>query len=165
MALKTQLYAGVSALLTGVNALGVPSYQLAKADDIVLNDGNGANQAQKMYASTRTIVASGTDDLDLAGGLTDALGQLIIFATVKAIFVKASTANANNVVIGAAAANQFVGPFGAATHTIAVRPGGRELSIAPATGWTVVAGTGDIFRIANSGAGTSVEYDIVIIGT
>jgi len=28
----------------------------------------------------------------------------------------------------------------------------------------VVAATGDILRVANSGAGTSVNYDIIVIG-
>jgi hypothetical protein len=29
----------------------------------------------------------------------------------------------------------------------------------------VTAGTGDILQVANSGAGTSVTYDIIVIGT
>ena len=37
--------------------------------------------------------------------------------------------------------------------------------VAPATGATVTTLTGDILLVANSSSGTSVTYDIVIIGT
>ena len=39
------------------------------------------------------------------------------------------------------------------------------LLVAPgAAGYAVTAGTGDILKVANSGAGTGVTYDIVIVG-
>lgn len=131
-----------------------------------LDSGTGANQADKAWWDTRTINASSNDDLDLAGSLLDAFGAVLTFVKVKAIGIAASALNTNNVVMGAAASNQFVGPFGAATHTAAVAPGGFQCFARPdGTGWPVVASTGDILRIANGGAGTPVTYDIVIIGT
>lgn len=133
---------------------------------ISLANGTGASQADKMFDDTRTIAPSGTDDLDLAGVLVDAFGTAITFVKVKAIIVAAAAGNTNNVVVGAAASAQFVGPFGAATHTVHVRPGGLlVLACSDATAWGVTATTADLLRIANSGAGTSVTYDIVIIGT
>lgn len=124
-----------------------------------------AGQADRIFSDTRTIAPSGTDDLDLAASLVDIFGATITFVRVKLIAVRAAAANANNVVIGAAASNQFFGPYGANTHTENVRPGGLSLKVAPdVTAWTVTAGTGDLLRIANGGAGTSVTYDIVIIG-
>mgnify|MGYP000184442162 CR=1 FL=1 len=36
---------------------------------------------------------------------------------------------------------------------------------ADATGYTVTATTADLLRIANSGAGTTVDYTIVVVGT
>lgn len=164
MPLKTQLAAGIAALQTAALDLGAPSFQINKVDDIVLNDGNGANQANKMFTDTRTIAASANDDLDLAGGLVDAFGAVLTFTAIKSIYIKAAAANINNVVVGGHPTAAFVGRFGAATHTIALRPGDRDLQVTPGTGWAVVAGTGDILRVANSGAGTTVEYDIIIIG-
>ena len=128
-------------------------------------NGGGANQASLVFADTRQIAASGNDDLDLNGSLLDALGATLNFTKIKGIFVAAADANAHDVVIGAAAANQFVGPFGAATHTIAVAPGFYFLMPnGSAAGWPVTAGTGDILRIANGGAVSAVDYDIVLVG-
>ena len=33
------------------------------------------------------------------------------------------------------------------------------------TGVTVTAGTGDIIQVVNSAGGTSITYDIIVIGT
>ena len=130
-----------------------------------LATGTGANQADLLWTDTRTIAASGTDDLDLAGVLTDAFGDTATFARVKGLIVRAADGNTNNVVIGAAASNQFVGFFGASTHTVAVRPGGVFTIYSPdATAYAVTASTADLLRIANSSSGTAVTYDIVIIG-
>lgn len=129
--------------------------------------GAGASQMDRMFADQRTIIASGTDDLDLNGtALQDILGANLALVRVKLIVVYAAAANTNNVVIGNAASNQFIGPFGAATHTITLPPGGLYMAMAPsAAGWAVTAGTGDLFRIANSGAGSSVVYDVLIGGS
>lgn len=135
------------------------------ASALGFSSGVGASQADRIFADQRTIAASGTDDLDLAGSLVDALGSVITMARVKGIIVKAAAANTNNVVIGAAAATQWQGPFGAVTHTIHVRPGGIFMDFATdAVAWPVVGGASDLLRIANSGAGTGVTYDIIIIG-
>jgi hypothetical protein len=129
--------------------------------------GAGASQMDRLFASQRTIAASGTDDLDLTGtALQDILNQNLALARVKLIAVYAATGNTNNVVVGAAAATQFVGPFGANTHTLAVPPGGSLIILSPtAAGWPVVAATSDLLRVANSGAGTSVTYDVIIGGS
>jgi hypothetical protein len=49
----------------------------------------------------------------------------------------------------------------------ALGPGGIFLFVNPGAAGiaTVTAGTGDILRVDNSGAGTTVTFDIVIIGT
>lgn len=169
MALSTTIRASVNAKQTSTLDLGTAEANIAKAITITLADGTAAGKADRIFSDTRTINASSNDDLDLAGGsLTDAFGAALTFVKVKGIFVKAADGNTNNVVIGAAASNQFVGPFGAGTHTIAVRPGGFEaigVGEGDLNAYGVTAATGDILRIANSGAGTSVTYDIVIWGT
>jgi hypothetical protein len=133
---------------------------------IGLTAGTGAGQADRRWSDKRTLAASANEDLDLAGVLTDVFGQAITFARVKQLVVVAAAGNTNNVIVGGAATNTWVGPFGAATHTLAVRPGEAKVicSATDATAYPVTAGTGDLLRIANSGAGTPVTYDIFIVG-
>ena len=130
-----------------------------------LANGTGIGQADKIWSDTRTIAPSGTDDIDLAGALTDALGALVTFARVKVMMFYAYSSNVNNLIIGNAAATQFLSWVGAATHVVNVRPGGLLLLGAPdATAYVAGAGTADLLRVTNSAAGTSVTYDVVLIG-
>ncbi len=134
--------------------------------DITLADGTAAGQADRMFEDTRTLSASANEDLDLAGVLTDRLGNTITFARVKGLYIAASAANTNNVVVGAAASNQWATLLNT-TGTLQIKPGAAFLyrtGALDATGHTVTAGTGDLLRITNGGAGTSVTYDIIIIG-
>jgi hypothetical protein len=131
-----------------------------------LTDGTAAGQANKVFHDRRTLAASATEDLDLAGVLLDAYGAAITFARVKGIIISAAAANANNVVVGNATSNGWATLL-SATGTVTLRPGASFCAFAGAadgTGWAVTAGTGDLLKVANSGAGTSVEYDIVIVG-
>ena len=139
--------------------------ELLKTYSFSFTDGTGANKAKNHWHDQRTLAASASEDLDLAGGLTDAFGNVITFTKIKAIIVFAAAANTNDVVLGNAAANAWIGPFGAAAHTVAVKPGGIAIFIAPdANGYAVTAGTADILKVLNGGAGTSVTYDIFILG-
>jgi len=166
MPMSTQVFLSVSAFLSNTSAdLAVPFANPQFQSQVNLDTGTGLNQADKIWADSNTLTASSTTDIDLAGALTDLLGQALTFVRVKGIFLRAAVGNVNNVVLGGAAATQFVGPFGATTHTVACRPGGFLAFIAPdATGWTVGAGASDLLRVGNSGAGSSVSYDIMIIG-
>jgi hypothetical protein len=165
MALKATIRAAIAAELIGSADLGENEFSLPFAADIPLLNGTGANQADRIFADKRTLAASASEDLDLSGVLTDPLGAVLTFGKVKAILVRADKANTNDVILGGASTNPFVGPFGGATHTVSVPPGGAALFVAPGAGWLVAAGSGDLLKIANSGAGTGVTYDIVIIGT
>jgi hypothetical protein len=157
--------AGVNGTYTGTNDLGTPSFRLQTRALNRLTEGTTSNKADKLFSDTRTISASSSENLDMAGTLTDPFGVTLTFATVKAIYVKASSANTNNVCVGGAASNGFLGPFSDATDIACVKPGGVLLITAPATGWTVTATTGDLLKVANSSSGSSVSYDVVIIGT
>lgn len=149
------------------NLVGVANVQanLSRGSRVSLASGVGANQADKCYSETKTLGASATYDLDLAGVLTDAYGAVLTFARVKLIAVFADSGNTNNVLVGAAAATQFIGPLGSATDKANVRPGGCLCFFAPdATAWPVGAGATDFLRFTNGAAGTSVLFDIVIVG-
>ena len=139
---------------------------LARTYQLLYSTGTGAGQADRIFHDQRTVAPSGTDDLDLAGVLLDVFGATVTFARIKAITIAAAAGNTNNVVIGAAASNQFATWAGAATHTVNVRPGGFfTIAVTDATAYAVTAGTGDLLRIANSGAGTSITYDVILIGS
>jgi len=130
-----------------------------------LQSGTGANQADRLWADTRTIAISGTDPLDLAGTLVDAVGTTLSLLRVKLLYLKAAAGNTNNLIVGNGT-NPFINWVGAAAHTVTVRPGGIFLLYAPdATAYAVTAATGDIWQIANSGVGPSVTYDVVVIGS
>jgi hypothetical protein len=166
MTLKTKLSVGVSAQLSTPLDLNVPSSPLDYAKQIVLASGTGVGQADKIWHDKRTLIASATEDLDLAGALLDALGAAFILARVKGIIVAAADANTNNVLVGAAAATPWSALLGA-TGVLTVRPGAAMsvfAGVGDATGYVVGAGATDLLKIANSGAGTSVTYDIIVIG-
>jgi hypothetical protein len=132
---------------------------------INLADGTDANEANRIYHATRTLAASANEDLDLSGVLLDPLGDTLTFARVKALIVSAAAANTNNVIVGGAGTNTFINWVSDATDKIIVRPSGVFCVIASdITAYVVTAGTGDLLRVANSGAGSSVTYDITIIG-
>ena len=120
-----------------------------------------------MQAATRTLAASATEDLDLNGtALQDVLGVNVGLARIKAIKIAAAAGNTNNVLVGAASANQWATLLNS-TGVMTFRPG-QVMQVAAgaadATGWTVTAGTGDLLKVANSGGGSSVTYTITIWG-
>lgn len=129
------------------------------------SSGVGAGQVDQIFLDTRTIAASANDDLDLAGVLVNPLGATITFARIKGILIKAAPGNTNNVIVGGGASNPFINWATGTTPAVVVKPGGFFALFAPdAAGYAVTAATGDIFRITNSGAGTGVTYDIVLLG-
>lgn len=142
-----------------------PSYAFKGGTTITLTDGTGASQADMVFADQRTLSASSTEDLDVSGGtLTDAFGQTFTIAELKVLMVCAASGNTNNVVLGGDA--NSVPFFADATDVVNIKPGGCfQLADPSAGGYTVTAATGDIIQVANSGAGTDVTYDIVIVGS
>jgi hypothetical protein len=164
LALTTQVELRVAATQTNFLDLSSPNDPLNYLRTFTLGDGTGLDQADKIFHDTRTLAASATEDLDMAGVLTNAFGQVVTFARIKLILIHADLANTNNVNVTRPAANGLP-IFIAAGDGIAVRPNGIFFWFAPdATGTAVTAGTGDLLTITNSGGTTSVTYKVVIIG-
>lgn len=139
--------------------------ELLKDYTKTFGDGTGANQAKDWFHDQRTLTASATENLDLAAGLTDPFGASITFTKVRAIIVVAAVGNTNDVQVTRPAANG-VPIFLAAGDGVPVVPGGVFIFIAPnANGIAVTAGTGDLLTFTNSAGGTSVTYDVFILGT
>lgn len=168
MPLQTKLDIGIAGKQSGNLSLGGQrEANIAKRYAVTLADGILAGQADRIWATTvAALAASGTTDHDLSGTLPDPLLGTASFARIKGIIVAAYAANTNNVVVGAAATNPWIGLLGA-THTVTLRPGAVFCALAgqaDLVGYPVVAGTGDLLRITNGGAGSAVGYDIAVIG-
>lgn len=165
MALTSRVAVELAARLTGTADFGAPVSEPRFSQQVSLASGTGAGQADRVWADRRTLAASASEDLDLTGTLVDALGATLTLARVKALYVAASASNTNDVVLGGAASSAWSALLGA-TGTVTVKPGGVLLVVAPgATAYPVTAGTGDLLKVANSGAGSSVTYDICIVGS
>lgn len=164
MSLETAIVASLRAIETSALDLAQGRAPIELEVRHAFGNGSGANQASNAFSDSRTLAASGSENLDLAGALISAFGAVLNFASVKAILIRARATNANNVVVGPAASNGFLGPFADASDRVAIKPGGVFLVTAPAAGWPVTAGSGDLLSVSNSGAGTPVDYDIVVVG-
>ena len=164
MAVTAELRAKITVRQTGSADFGGQLYTPSLEKVIKLTSGTAANQADLVFLDERTLAASATEDLDLAGTLTDAFGATITMVEVVAVYVEALAANTNNVVVGDATAP--VPLFGGTNPTFAVKPGGFFFVAAPnASGlFTVGAGTTDDLKITNSSSGTGVTYRVVILG-
>ncbi|MCV0371078.1 hypothetical protein [Filomicrobium sp.] len=165
MTLRTTIQAAIGAEVSKTADFAAVKQSIPAHAAIKLANGTGTDEADVIFADQRTLNASGNEDLDLTGVLENALGEAANFATVKALLIRAASGNTNDVVVGPAAANGFTGPFGDDSDRIEIPPGGAFLAAAPNAGWDVTAGTGDLLNVANSGAGSPVTYDVIIVGT
>ncbi len=162
---NTRIMVAVSGTLNSTLDLVTAEAPLSQRTTIDLTSGVAANQADLIWSDTRTLAASTAEDLDLKGTLTDAFGGAFTPAKLKAIYVCAAAANTNTVKVGGDAAS--VPWLGDVTDVVVVPPGGCYVQVAPALAGlaTVTAATGDIVQVENGGAGTTVTYSIVLIGT
>jgi hypothetical protein len=163
MSLSVNLKASVRGTQDSALDLGTAIFPIDISAAFALTDGTGADQANKYWSDTRPLVgASTSEDLDLAGGLTDAFGNVITLTKLKALYFK-NTATSNSFTIGRPAANG-VALFGAASDFITIPPGGVFLWVAPDSGAVAVtAGTADLLTITHLGSGTH-SYSIAIVG-
>jgi hypothetical protein len=163
---NAQIGVSFAALLASQLDLRDVQDKLAVSPNYAFANGTGANQANQTFADIRTLSASASENLDLAGGLVDAFGATITMTKVKAILIMAAASNTNDVLVGGAASNAAAAFFGDATDVVKIKPGGLILLVAPdAAGYAITAGTGDLLKIANGAGGTSVTYTIAILAT
>lgn len=171
MAVSAIVKGSIVATHTRLLDIASGSADIRPSFSVTFADGAGANAVNLEWSDTRTIVASGTEEIDLTGTtgspivtMTDIYGQTVSFARIKAIMVTAASANTNNVNVSRGASNGCA-LFLANGDGIQVRPGGAFMWVAPdATGVAVTGGSSDILTIANSSSGTSVTYSITILG-
>lgn len=140
--------------------LSTPRDALSLSETHTITDGTGADQFDEHFHDTRPIAAGANDDLDLAGGLTDAFGNTITFSAIKALqIINSGTVE---IQIDQSVANGFTAWF---TGIQKIPAGGTLQLVAPtAAGYAVTAGTGDILRITNNDGSTAASYKIAIGG-
>lgn len=155
--------------LTGLQSqgldLGTATFPLRVARRQDFANGAGANQASQLFSDRRTVAAATVDSLDLSGSLVNVYGESVAFTKIKGLMLVASSENVPDLIVGGAASNAWVGPFGDATHTLRLTPGGILLLTAPdADGYAVTAGTADILALENEDADDAATYDVVLWG-
>lgn len=166
MALDTDLNLRLLANLTSQKDLVLAASPLDYSKRVQLSNGTGVGKADRLFSDQRTLIASATEDLDLVGTLLDDFGATFSPARIKLIYIEALAANTNNVIVGAASATQWAALLGT-TGTVTLRPGAFFLACAgtaDATGYVCAGGATDLLKVANSAAGTSVDYKIVVVG-
>lgn len=164
MSLEASLKLSIAAILNGAGDLSTKVANINKVYTQTYADGTGANQAERIFADTRTLAASTGEDIDLSGALTDILGDAVVFTAIKAIIIKAAAGNTNAVEVTTPASNGFP-RYLAAGDGESLSPGDVSSWFSgSAAGKAVTAGTGDLLHVANAAAGSSVDYDIIIIG-
>lgn len=131
-----------------------------------LASGTGLDQADRLFADTRSLTAAANDDLDLAASLTDVFGATLTFVKIKAILIHNKSTTAGDIIHVGGGSNNFVNWIGAAGDIVKIGPNGVLLLWNPsAAGYAVTAGTGDILRITEAGGVNGYDYDIVLAGT
>lgn len=164
MTIKLISLASLTGLLAQAGDGGTAELDIAKEVRKAIANGVNANQANAIYIDEFSIAASGTLNIDVAGSLTDRLGNALVFTAIKEIWVIADDSNTNDIVFGNGT-NPFAGPLSAGTTTITLKPGNdmrfRNYS---AAGWAITGASNDVIKLANSGAGTAVTGTIIIIG-
>lgn len=129
-------------------------------------DANGAIPVNDWYDEIVSITTGATKTIDLTGG-SDAnpFGVALAFTVVKCVIVALLDPDGINYVkVGPqAVANAWQGWFGGTGAGMYESVYWSTVHAGPAAGWTVTAGTGDLFTIINPNAGT-VSVAIFIAG-
>jgi hypothetical protein len=149
--------------VTGTGVRGQVAHKFEQQAPVELAQGTAANQADKVAQLLLSIGTGATNNLDLAGGVTDVFGVTTTFVKCKGLRIKNRSTNTTAITIGNGT-NPFVGWFGAAAHTVILEPGDEIWLFSPGAGKTVTASTGDILKIVNA-SGATAEVEVDVIGT
>ena len=164
--LATTLILKLTSTLTSTLDLGDAKDRVMRDLSDTLAIGTGADQSNRQWHDQRTLAASGTDNLDLSGGLTDGFGASLVFARVTCILIENTTTTAGYTLqVGGAASNPISTIFANTSDILIIGPGGIQLLWNPsAAGYAITAGSADVLKVYNPSAG-NVTYNITIIGS
>ena len=131
-----------------------------------LANGTGLDQCDLVYAAKAVAISgSGTNNLDVAGTLTDFYGTVITAVKIKFFYFKNLSVTAGDTITLGNHATGALLLWGGATETKTVGPNGVEFIWEPSlAGVPVTATTGDLLKILEN-AGNANTYDIAFGGT
>lgn len=147
----------------GVNDISEPvvGFALSKAVNFLPGSAN-QDEADVLWMDERSLASAATENLDLAGALSDSFGQSVSPAEIVGIWLEALATNTTDLAFFGAASNAFNGPLSGTTPKVTLGPGDAIL-LTSRRGWTVTPATGDILLAAN-GSGAAAGYRVAIIG-
>ena len=148
MALTNSVRTIISSVLTGTVGSAVVSSTISESLT------NTLASADSVYTETGTI-SGGSNDIDLSGSLVDPLGNAVIFADVRYVYIVNNGANA--MTIGGANNIPMLG-----SGDLLNLAASAYFSYVDDAGITVTAGTGDLITIAGTNGDT---FDIIVIGS
>lgn len=131
--------------------------------------GTSNGQINLVWSDRGTMAASGTNTIDLAGGITDPYGHTLTFTTVKLLIVRNRNVAAGDTLrVGPAGSAGWVGFWADASDRSLVRAGiagqpGLLICYDP-IGIDVTATTADSLSIIEAGGANTGNYDILIAG-
>lgn len=128
-------------------------------------NGTSADQATKVWHDLGTIASGGSAAIDVAGSLTDAFGNALVFTKIKGIMIKNLGVASGSTYTETSGENIILSTstlLGADTEGI-LEPGGLYLFTSPKVGSAVTATTADTITMTRAGSST-VTYQIVIWG-
>ena len=132
-----------------------------------VTNGTGSNNSDLWFHDQRSVNTGSTDNLDLAGSLTNAFGTTLTFVEIRFLLIRIiSPDGTKSLRIGPQnVSNAWPGPWGGSGATVYLEIEDTFIFYSHYDGGlgTVTATTGDIFPIANQ-SGSNLTYDIWIIG-
>jgi len=159
---------GIAGNATGSSDLASPASPISQAITTSLANGTSANQINRRWSDTRSLASAASEEIDLAGSLTDEFGNAVTFAKVKAIIIyNKATDPGDDLVLGTTATggdtcDLFLDP----SDGINIDAKGVFVWLSPVDGFAVGAGTTDKLKIKNSSSDeNSISYDIYLFGT
>lgn len=136
--------------------------------ELLFGQGVGFNQARWAFSDLRTLAASANEDLDLVGGFTDGLGNVVSPAKCKMLIIL-NYSTSQTLLLKKAASNGAAFLLNGSTDSIYIPAAASDNSPgiffwqAPQGGTTLVASTGDLLNMANP-SGDSASYKIIFVG-
>lgn len=134
----------------------------------------GAGACDLVWSDIRLLAASANEILDLAGVLTDAFGDTVTAAKVKAIVIKNVSDETNpgetthvatdaSITFGTDATAGFVGPWTADTDRTVLKDKEIFLITDLNDGWAVGAGASDELYVENLDGADEAAYAIALL--
>lgn len=128
----------------------------------LFTDGTGANQVGSLfYDATRPLNAT-SEDLDLAGGLTDFQGAALGLNNVKVLVAENLDTDAGDTLkLKPGGTNPVTGILGGTSPTLTIYPGGFCLLVNPSEAPTVTGGSADTIAFETADNST---YKVLVAG-